>query len=175
MLSALCRCIHAKHCCGHLDTVQDAAGIKLRAPLQALQGTAQRVHSQHALSNNAERHIHRAASWLYNRHTSRAALLLTRSVVVMATAACRASSALLPRVAASVGTASTSASIFSGRPMTPATSAHASHTGSICFWAPFGCKLACRQNETATELKPIEQAANKGKPAAMKCNCLPGG
>lgn len=51
--------------------------------------------------------------------TSSAALLLTRSVVVMATAALCAPSAVGSRVLASSGTPSSSAAILSWRPMTP--------------------------------------------------------
>ena len=50
---------------------------------------------------------------------SRAALLLTRSVVVMATAAWCASSTESPRLEASFGTEDFRASSFIRRPMTP--------------------------------------------------------
>jgi len=53
--------------------------------------------------------------------TCSAASLLTRSVVVMATAALCASSVLAPRDLASSGMAGMKASIFMRRPMTPAT------------------------------------------------------
>lgn len=63
--------------------------------------------------------------------TSRAADLLTRSVVVIATAAWCASSTLLPRLDANFGIDPSRASIFKGRPITPVDS---SRTSSAETW-----------------------------------------